>query len=70
MNAQIFGLRVAGTVFGIVCIAQLVRLLFFSGVRVTVGGFEMPLWPNAVAFVILGGLCIWMWTLSYGSRKQ
>ncbi len=69
MNAQILGLRVAGVVFGIISIAQLVRLLFFSRVQVLVAGYEMPLWPNAVAFVIMGALCIWMWKLSYGTGK-
>lgn len=65
MNPQIVGLRVAGVIFGIMSVVQLVRLLVFSHVQVLVGGYEMPLWPNAVAFVIMVGLCIWLLKLSY-----
>ena len=57
MNSQIIGLRVAGAIFGIMSIVQLVRLL--TGFQILVAGHELPLWPNAVAFIIMGGLCIW-----------
>jgi len=67
MRSQIIGLRVAGTIFGIMSIVQLARLS--TGFQIFVAGYEMPLWPNAVAFVIMGGLCIWMWKLSYSSGR-
>jgi hypothetical protein len=62
MNAPVVGLRVASTIFGLMCLAQLLRLV--TRVEVLVAGHQMPLWPNAVAFVILGGLSIWLWWLS------
>lgn len=62
MNSQILGLRVAGTIFGVVCIAQLLRLVTRS--EVTIAGYPIPLWPSAIACVIAGGLCLWLWKLS------
>ncbi len=53
MHSQIIGLRVAGTIFGIMSLGQLVRLL--ARVEVLVAGHPMPLWPSALAAVILGG---------------
>jgi len=44
-------------------LAQLFRLV--TRVEVLVAGYyQMPLWPNAVAFVILAGLSVWLWRLS------
>jgi len=63
MNSQILGLRVASVIFGLMSIAQLVRLLIRP--EVLVAGHLMPLWPSALAFVILGGLSLWMWKLSH-----
>jgi hypothetical protein len=62
MNSQIIGLRVAGTVFGLMALAQLVR--FVIHLEVVVAGHTMPFWPSGVAFVILTGLSLWMWTLA------
>jgi len=62
-DSQSFGLRVASVIFGLVCLLQLARLL--TGVEVQVAGHEMPLWPNAIAFLIAAGLSVWMWALSY-----
>ena len=62
MNSQILGLRVAGTVFGLACLAQLLRLV--TRTEVLVAGHQMPLWPSALAVVITGGLSLWLWKLS------
>lgn len=67
MNSQIIGLRFAGTIFGIMCIGQLVRLLIRP--EILVAGYQMPLWPSAVALVITGGMSFWMWKLSYNACK-
>ena len=67
MNSQIIGLRVAGTMFGIICIPHLVRLV--TGFQILIGGHEIPIWLNGVVLVISGVLCIWLWWLSYGSRE-
>jgi hypothetical protein len=64
MNSRIVGLRVAGVVFGLVAIAQLLRLVTQAEVLVA-GRTIIPLWASAVAFAVTGGLSLWMWRLSY-----
>jgi hypothetical protein len=65
MNSQIVGLRAAAAIFGLVALAQLLRLVL--RIEVTAGGHPVPLWPSAVAFLVAGGLGLWMWRLS-GAR--
>jgi hypothetical protein len=67
MNSQTTGLRVASVVFGLMAIAQLVRLLIRP--EVLVAGYSMPLWPSVLAFFFLGGLSIWMWKLAGTGSK-
>jgi hypothetical protein len=62
MKSQIIGLRVAGTLFGFMSLAQLARLILRA--ELLVAGHLLPLWPSALAFVILGGLSLWLWRLS------
>ena len=62
MNSQILGLKVAGIVFGLLSLAQLLRLVIRP--EVLVAGQQVPLWPSGLAFAILGGLSLWMWKLS------
>lgn len=62
MNSQTIGLRVAGTIFGLMGLVQLTRLCIRP--EITVAGHVLPLWPSAVAVVVLGGLSVWMWKLS------
>ena len=62
MNSQITGLRVASVVFGLIALAQLVRLVIRP--EVLVAGHRMPLWPSVLAFLILGGLSRWLWKLA------
>jgi hypothetical protein len=67
MNSQTLGLCVAGAVFGLMSIAQLLRLVIRP--EVIVAGHRMPLWPSALAFLFLGGLSIWMWKLARPQTK-
>ena len=62
MNSKILGLKVAGVVFGLLCLAQLLRLVMRP--EVLVAGNQVPLWPSGLALVIFGGLSLWMWKLS------
>jgi hypothetical protein len=62
MNSQTMGLKVAGFVFGLLCLAQLTRLVIRPAVLVA--GYPVPLWPSGVAVVILAGLSLWMWKLA------
>lgn len=61
MHSQTIGLRVASVVFGLMSVAQLARLIIRP--EVLVAGYQLPLWPSAFAFVLLGGLSIWLWKL-------
>jgi hypothetical protein len=67
MTSQVTGLRVASVVFGLMAIAQLARIVIRP--EVVVGGHAMPLWPSVLAFVFLGGLCLWMWKLAHTPTK-
>jgi hypothetical protein len=62
MKSPILGLRVAGTVFGLGCLGQVLRLV--ARIEVLVAGHQVPLWPSAIAVVIAGGLSVWLWRLS------
>jgi hypothetical protein len=67
MNSQILGLKTAGFIFGLICLAQLLRLVM--GIEVLVAGHQVPLWPSALACAILGALSLWMWKLSRGAAQ-
>ena len=43
----------------LIALAQLLRVLL--RVEVTARGVNVPLWPSAVAFIVLGVLGIWLW---------
>ena len=62
MNSQIRGLKVASIIFGLMCLAQLLRLVLRP--EVLVAGHRLPLWASGLAFLILGGLSLWMWKLA------
>ncbi len=62
MSVQALGLRVAGTIFGLVAVAQLLRLM--TRTEVLVGGYPIPLWASAPAVIFAGGLSLWLWKLS------
>ncbi len=50
---------VAAILLWLVALAQLVRVIL--RVRVVAGSHDIPLWPSAVAFIVLGALGIWLW---------
>ena len=62
MKPQITGLRVAGTLFGLIALVQLLRLIIRP--TVMVGSHILPLWPSAIAVVVFAGLSLWLWTLA------
>jgi hypothetical protein len=61
MNSHITGLRVASVVFALMALAQLGRLMLRP--EVLVAGHALPLWPSVLAFIVLGGLSLWLWKL-------
>jgi hypothetical protein len=62
MKSQITGLRVAGVVFALLALAQLLRVTIRP--EILVGGRVLPLWPSLLGIVILGSLSVWMWNLA------
>jgi hypothetical protein len=48
---------VSGIVFGLVTIAQAVRL--FNQWSVQIGPITIPMWFSLAAVVVAGGLCAW-----------
>jgi len=62
MNSQVLGLRVASIIFELMSLAQLVRLVIQP--EVLVAGHPDASLAKRSALVVLGGLCIWLWTLS------
>jgi hypothetical protein len=67
VKSQITGLRVASVVFGLMAIAQLMRIVIRP--EVLLAGHPMPLWPSVLAFILLGGLSLWMWQLARTSTQ-
>jgi len=66
MESRIIGLRVAGVVFALFCLAQLLRLVLRP--EILVAGHLMPLWPSVIAVIVAGGLSVWMWKLSFPTK--
>jgi hypothetical protein len=62
MGSPRVGLLVAAVVFGLVCLAQVGRLVWRP--EILVAGHVMPLWPSVAAVVIAGSLAWWLWRLS------
>ncbi len=62
MNPQVLGLRVAGTIFGLMCLGQILRLL--TRAEIAIDGYAIPLWASGLAVVVAGGLSLWLWRLS------
>ncbi|WP_193166245.1 hypothetical protein [Microbulbifer hainanensis] len=62
MNSPKYGLRLSSMLFGLMSLGQLWRLI--AQPQVLVDGAIVPVWPSALAFVILLVLCLWLWRLS------
>jgi hypothetical protein len=57
---------VSGTLFSLLAVMQLVRLLLRWPVQVA--GVAVPLWPSVLAVVITGGLAIWAFRVASHAR--
>ena len=62
MTSPTCGLRVASVIFGLMCLAQTLRII--TRLEVTVGGHHVSRKLSAVAVVVTGVLCTWLWLLS------
>jgi len=62
MKYKDFALRLAGTIFGIVSILHLLRLI--TGVSIEIADWSMPIWFNIMGFIATAILCAVLWWLS------
>ena len=62
MKPQITGLRVAGVLFGLMSLGQLLRVVVRP--TVYVGAHMIPLWASVIAFLIFGAMAFWLWNLA------
>jgi len=68
MNSPVIALRVAGALFGLACLGQLLRLLM--QLEIVVAGHHVPLWPSGLAVVLAGALCFWLLKLSMPHKPE
>jgi tetrahydromethanopterin S-methyltransferase subunit E len=62
MNSQTLGLRLAGIIFGLVCLAHLWRLVAHTNVMI--GHHQLPMWPSVLGLIVAAVMSIWMFRLS------
>ncbi len=62
INSKILGLRVAGTIFGIVAVLHLLRVV--TGVTMVIAGWMLPIGVNVMGFAATSALSIVLWALS------
>ena len=67
MNSKTFGLRLAGTIFGVVALIHLLRII--TGVPVLIGGWSLPMWVNWMGLVATSLLSVILWKLSIMSDQ-
>ena len=68
MTSPTLALRLAGTIFGLMSVGQLIRLI--TQTDIAIAGYHLPLWPSALAALLAGSLCFWLWQVSFETRKQ
>jgi hypothetical protein len=62
MNSRTCGLRVASVIFGLICLAHLLRIV--ARFDIVLGGHFIGRKLSAIAVILMGALCIWLWMLS------
>ena len=66
-KSLVLALRVAGTIFAVVCIAHVLRVVTRSDV--VIAGYQLPLWASGAAALISGCMSAWMWILRKGCES-
>ncbi len=66
MNSKNVWLRIAGTIFGVVAILHLLRII--TSVPVLIGGWSLPVCVNWMGLVATVFLCIWLWRISNSGK--
>ena len=66
MNSIVTALRLTGTIFALIALAHVWRLV--RGIDVMVGSHHLPMWISVVGAIVTGLLGFWLWTLSSRTR--
>lgn len=67
MNSPVTGLRLAGTLFALIALVHVWRLV--RGFDVIIGNHHIPASASVVGAIIAGALSLWMWKLSSNGRR-
>lgn len=59
---QILGLRIAGTIFGLVALLHIIRII--TQVPISIGACSIPVWLNILGFFATGALSALLWIVS------
>ena len=68
MNSKNLLLRLAGTIFGVVAVFHLLRVI--TGASIVIAGWDLPIWVNVIGFVGTAILCGVMWRVSFGNKQS
>ncbi|MHC1706905.1 MAG: hypothetical protein AB9842_05215 [Bacteroidales bacterium] len=68
MKSKDMALRIAGMIFGLVCLLHILRLIL--QLPVYIGDWLLPLWVNIMGSVGAAILCIWLISLSLSCKNQ
>ena len=68
MRSKKLALGVAGTVFAIVAVLHLLRLV--TGVAFIVDGWMVPIWVNFIGLIATACLSAWLWWLAGSAGRQ
>ena len=66
MNSIVTARRLTGTIFLLIAIVHIWRLV--RGIDVMVGSHHLPMWLSVVGAIVTGLLGFWLWTLSSRAR--
>ena len=58
MKSQACGLRVASVIFGLVCLAHILRLV--TGTEVVIGSYHLGPILSVIAIIVSGALSLWL----------
>jgi hypothetical protein len=67
MKSKDLAMRIVGTIFGVVGLFHLLRII--TGVSFIIAGWSIPMWLDVMGFLATGLLCGWLWLLSVSRDK-
>lgn len=66
MNSIVTALRLTGTIFVLIALVHVWRLV--RDIDVMVGSHHVPMWISVAGAIVTGLLGFWLWTLSARTR--